>query len=56
MIIPQFANAQEDIPKINEHQKKALELFSNSQSQLQQQKISPSQIDKESNIIFNSQI
>ncbi|HYZ95192.1 MAG TPA: beta/gamma crystallin-related protein, partial [Nitrososphaeraceae archaeon] len=36
VIIPQFANAQEDIPKINEKQKQALELFSNSQSQHQQ--------------------
>src|SRR5918993_1230170 len=36
VIIPQFANAQEDIPKINEKQKEALELFSNSQSKHQQ--------------------
>src|SRR5829696_6676682 len=36
VIIPQFANAQEDIPKINEQEKKALELFSNSQSQYKQ--------------------
>src|SRR5918993_2031560 len=36
VIIPQFANAQEDIPKINEKQKEALELFSNAQSQHQQ--------------------
>src|SRR5215212_3227825 len=36
VIIPQFANAQEDIQKINEQEKKALELFSNSQSQYKQ--------------------
>ena len=55
MIIPQFTNAQEDIPKINEHQKGALKLFSNYQSQQQEQQKSPDQIDKEPNIIFKSQ-
>ena len=56
MIIPQFANAQEDIPKINEHQKGALDLFSNYQSQQQQQQKSHSQIDEEPNLIFNAQL
>ena len=56
MIIPQFANAQEDIPKINEPQKGALDLFSNYQSQQQQHQKSPSQIDEELNILFNTQI
>src|SRR5688500_15986882 len=56
IIIPQFANAQEEISKINEQQKEALKLFFNSPSQPQQQQISTDQTDKESDIILNSQI
>src|SRR5688500_8547121 len=54
VIIPQFANAQEDIPKLNEKQKEALELFSNSQSQIQQTSavdIQQNNLNSEKNIL-----
>ena len=54
VIIPQFVNAQEVVPKINEQQREALELFSKSQS-LYQHQIGTDQIDKKFDTIFNSQ-
>src|SRR5688500_12965208 len=54
VIIPQIVNAQEVVPKINEQQRKAVELFSNSES-LNQQPSGTDQIDKKLDTIFNSQ-
>ena len=54
VIIPQFANAQEDIPKINDNQKEALELFSSSQSQHQQTSavdIQQNNLDSDKNVL-----